>query len=89
MEQELLSLLADTQSPVADTRKAAELQLLRLYTNESFSVLWFKGPDTLDRLALYLLDTAQDLSKPLYTRTTFSIVFMELEEVTTLAVTTV
>ncbi|KAI9035621.1 putative importin beta-5 subunit [Aspergillus affinis] len=36
MEQELLSLLADTQSPVADTRKAAELQLLRLYSNESF-----------------------------------------------------
>ena len=36
MEQELLTLLADTQSPVADTRKAAELQLLRLYSNESF-----------------------------------------------------
>ncbi|PYH43974.1 putative importin beta-5 subunit [Aspergillus saccharolyticus JOP 1030-1] len=36
MEQELLSLLADTQSPVADTRKAAELQLLRLYSNEAF-----------------------------------------------------
>ncbi|RHZ43222.1 putative importin beta-5 subunit [Aspergillus thermomutatus] len=36
MEQELLTLLADTQSPVADTRKAAELQLLRLYPNEQF-----------------------------------------------------
>ncbi|RAL04731.1 putative importin beta-5 subunit [Aspergillus ibericus CBS 121593] len=36
MEQELLTLLADTQSPVADTRKAAELQLLDLYANESF-----------------------------------------------------
>ncbi|KAL5003271.1 armadillo-type protein [Aspergillus recurvatus] len=36
MEHELLSLLADTQSPVADTRKAAELSLLRLYPNETF-----------------------------------------------------
>ncbi|KAL4893511.1 armadillo-type protein [Aspergillus ambiguus] len=36
MEQELLSLLADTQSPVGDTRKAAELRLLHLYSNESF-----------------------------------------------------
>ncbi|KAE8144268.1 armadillo-type protein [Aspergillus avenaceus] len=36
MEQELLSLLADTQSPVADTRKGAELQLTRLHPNESF-----------------------------------------------------
>ncbi|KAL4923974.1 putative importin beta-5 subunit [Aspergillus undulatus] len=36
MEQELLTLLADTQSPAADTRKAAELNLLRLYTNENF-----------------------------------------------------
>lgn len=36
MEQELLPLLADTQSPVADTRRAAELHLLRLYSNESF-----------------------------------------------------
>ncbi|KAL6239684.1 hypothetical protein BDW75DRAFT_198041 [Aspergillus navahoensis] len=36
MEHELLSLLADTQSPVADTRKAAELSLLRLYPNENF-----------------------------------------------------
>ncbi|KAL4909305.1 hypothetical protein BDW74DRAFT_146356 [Aspergillus multicolor] len=36
MEHELLTLLADTQSPVADTRKAAELSLLRLYSNESF-----------------------------------------------------
>jgi len=36
MEQELLPILADTQSPVADTRRAAELHLLRLYPNESF-----------------------------------------------------
>lgn len=36
MEQELLPLLADTQSSVADTRRAAELHLLRLYPNESF-----------------------------------------------------
>ncbi|RAH58600.1 importin beta-5 subunit [Aspergillus piperis CBS 112811] len=36
MEQELLTLLADTQSPVSDTRKSAELQLLRLYPNETF-----------------------------------------------------
>lgn len=36
MEQQLLPLLADTQSPVADTRTAAELQLLRLYHNDSF-----------------------------------------------------
>ncbi|KAI2993456.1 hypothetical protein CBS147346_10941 [Aspergillus niger] len=36
MEQELLTLLADTQSPVSDTRKSAELQLLRLYSNETF-----------------------------------------------------
>ncbi|GKZ17940.1 hypothetical protein AbraIFM66951_007816 [Aspergillus brasiliensis] len=36
MEQELLTLLADTQSPVTDTRKSAELQLLRLYSNENF-----------------------------------------------------
>ncbi|KAL4980104.1 armadillo-type protein [Aspergillus desertorum] len=36
MEHELLSLLADTQSPVAETRKAAELSLLRLYPNENF-----------------------------------------------------
>ncbi|PYI06763.1 ARM repeat-containing protein [Aspergillus sclerotiicarbonarius CBS 121057] len=36
MEQELLTLLADTQSPVTNTRKAAELQLRRLYANESF-----------------------------------------------------
>lgn len=36
MEQQLLPLLADTQSPVADTRTAAELQLLRLYSNLSF-----------------------------------------------------
>ncbi|KAJ5938938.1 hypothetical protein N7466_002072 [Penicillium verhagenii] len=38
MEQELLSLLADTQSARADTRKAAELQLLGLYSNESFPI---------------------------------------------------
>ena len=38
MEQELLSLLADTQSPRADARKAAELQLERLYANESFPI---------------------------------------------------
>ncbi|OJJ65009.1 hypothetical protein ASPSYDRAFT_140928 [Aspergillus sydowii CBS 593.65] len=36
MEHELLSLLADTQSPAADTRKASELQLLHLYSNENF-----------------------------------------------------
>lgn len=36
MEQELLTLLADTLSPIADTRKAAELHLLRSYSNESF-----------------------------------------------------
>lgn len=36
MEQQLLPLLADTQSPVADTRTAAELHLLRLYPNDSF-----------------------------------------------------
>jgi len=37
MEQELLRLLADTQSP-SDTRKAAELRLLHLYSNETFSL---------------------------------------------------
>ncbi|PWY72213.1 importin beta-5 subunit [Aspergillus sclerotioniger CBS 115572] len=36
MEQELLTLLADTQSPVADTRKAAELRLKSFYPDESF-----------------------------------------------------
>ncbi|KAL3478607.1 armadillo-type protein [Aspergillus californicus] len=36
MEHELLTLLADTQSATADIRKAAELNLLRLYSNESF-----------------------------------------------------
>ncbi|KAL4878904.1 armadillo-type protein [Aspergillus karnatakaensis] len=36
MEHELLTLLADTQSSAADTRKASELHLLRLYSNESF-----------------------------------------------------
>ena len=35
MEQQLLPLLADTQSPVADTRTAAELHLLRLYHNDA------------------------------------------------------
>ncbi|KAJ5811632.1 hypothetical protein N7474_007933 [Penicillium riverlandense] len=38
MEQQLLSLLADTQSPATDTRKSAEQQLAQLYTNESFPV---------------------------------------------------
>ncbi|KAJ5098185.1 Armadillo-like helical [Penicillium argentinense] len=38
MEQELLSLLADTQSAQADARKNAELQLQSLYTNESFPI---------------------------------------------------
>ncbi|KAF9883424.1 hypothetical protein FE257_003465 [Aspergillus nanangensis] len=38
MEQQLLSLLADTQSPVANTIKSAELQLLHLYSNESFPI---------------------------------------------------
>lgn len=37
MEQELLSLLADTQSPKADTRRAAESQLERLYAHDSFA----------------------------------------------------
>ncbi|KAL2829282.1 armadillo-type protein [Aspergillus cavernicola] len=36
MEHELLTLLSDTQSPVADTRKAAELNLIRLYPTETF-----------------------------------------------------
>ncbi|CAI7668697.1 unnamed protein product [Penicillium pancosmium] len=36
MEQELLSLLANTQSPQADARKSAEQQLHALYSNESF-----------------------------------------------------
>lgn len=36
MEQELLHLLADTQSPASDTRKAAELRLLNLYGDENF-----------------------------------------------------
>lgn len=38
MEQELLSLLADTQSARADTRKGAELQLKQLWSNESFPI---------------------------------------------------
>lgn len=36
MEQQLLQLLSDTQSPVPATRKSAEGQLLTLYTNEHF-----------------------------------------------------
>jgi importin-9 len=36
MEQELLQLLAATQSPAATTRKSAELQLLHSYSNEAF-----------------------------------------------------
>ncbi|OGE47532.1 hypothetical protein PENARI_c042G01085 [Penicillium arizonense] len=36
MEQQLLSLLADTQSPKADSRKAAESQLEQLYGHEAF-----------------------------------------------------
>jgi hypothetical protein len=38
MEQELLQLLADTQSPAADTRKSAELRLRDLYSNEAFAL---------------------------------------------------
>ncbi|KAJ5690523.1 Armadillo-like helical [Penicillium macrosclerotiorum] len=38
MEQELLTLLADTQSPQADTRKTAEAKLQQLYSNESFPI---------------------------------------------------
>ncbi|KAF5016228.1 hypothetical protein F66182_12160, partial [Fusarium sp. NRRL 66182] len=36
MEQELLQLLAATQSPAAPTRQSAELQLLQLFSNEAF-----------------------------------------------------
>ncbi|CAG7957307.1 unnamed protein product [Penicillium salamii] len=36
MEQQLLSLLADTQAAKSDTRKSAELQLKSLYAHESF-----------------------------------------------------
>lgn len=36
MEQELLQLLAATQSPASATRQSAELQLLQLYSNEAF-----------------------------------------------------
>jgi hypothetical protein len=36
MEQELLQVLADTQSPAADTRKTAELRLLHLYSSDTF-----------------------------------------------------
>ncbi|KAJ5782597.1 hypothetical protein N7457_004371 [Penicillium paradoxum] len=38
MEQELLSLLADTQSPKADARRAAESQLESLYAHDSFAI---------------------------------------------------
>ncbi|KAJ5178315.1 Armadillo-like helical [Penicillium coprophilum] len=38
MEQELLSLLADTQSPKTDTRRAAESQLGNLYVHDSFAI---------------------------------------------------
>ncbi|PGH11722.1 hypothetical protein AJ80_06983 [Polytolypa hystricis UAMH7299] len=38
MEQELLQLLADTQSPTPNTRKSAELRLLTLYPNENFAL---------------------------------------------------
>ncbi|PGH10878.1 hypothetical protein AJ79_05238 [Helicocarpus griseus UAMH5409] len=37
MEQQLLQLLADTQSPAPTTRNSAEVQLLTLYTNEAFA----------------------------------------------------
>lgn len=36
MEQELLQLLAATQSPALTTRRSAELQLLHSYSNEAF-----------------------------------------------------
>ncbi|KLJ08001.1 hypothetical protein EMPG_16543 [Blastomyces silverae] len=36
MEQQLLPLLADTQSPAPATRNIAEVQLLTLYSNENF-----------------------------------------------------
>lgn len=38
MEQELLTLLANTQSPQADARKSAEQQLHALYSNETFPI---------------------------------------------------
>ncbi|KAJ5893746.1 Armadillo-like helical [Penicillium taxi] len=38
MEQELLSLLANTQSSVSQTRNAAESQLQQLYPNETFPI---------------------------------------------------
>ncbi|KAJ5561016.1 Armadillo-like helical [Penicillium sp. DV-2018c] len=38
MEQQLLTLLADTQSPKSDTRRAAETQLETLYAHDSFAV---------------------------------------------------
>jgi hypothetical protein len=38
MEQELLSLLADTQSSTTSTRQAAELRLKSLYSNEAFPI---------------------------------------------------
>ncbi|DAA76939.1 TPA_exp: Uncharacterized protein A8136_7168 [Trichophyton benhamiae CBS 112371] len=36
MDQELIRLLSDTQSAAAETRKAAEVRLQSLYSNESF-----------------------------------------------------
>ncbi|EZF12043.1 hypothetical protein H112_06961 [Trichophyton rubrum D6] len=36
MDQELIQLLSDTQSAAAETRKAAEVRLQSLYSNESF-----------------------------------------------------
>lgn len=36
MEQQVLQLLADSQSPTSTVRKPAELQLLNLYSDESF-----------------------------------------------------
>lgn len=38
MNQTLLPLLADTQSPTTNTRQAAELKLKELWSNESFSI---------------------------------------------------
>jgi importin-9 len=38
MEQELLQLLADTQSPAADIRKTAEIRLRGLHSNEAFPI---------------------------------------------------
>jgi hypothetical protein len=38
MEQQLLQLLAETQSPAEGLRKHAESQLEQLYTNEAFPI---------------------------------------------------